>query len=144
MCGLSTHLSILQCQPGVLRRNSILTLICRETASDPPRLRLSPTLPPHSRSRQQVPGCRLFFWLTGYTSEAHDSLLRFQHLLEQLAERTEAYLPVYHVIKDMMKDPAERPGEEMHGVRPGRAPRAELLSHAVELCIASPARGCAH
>ena len=31
---------------------------------------------------------------------------------------------MYHVIKDMMKDPAEQPDEERDGVRPGRTPRA--------------------
>ena len=45
-------------------------------------------------------------------------------MLEQLTELTETYLPMYHVIKDMMKDPAEQPDEEIHGVRSGRVLRA--------------------
>ena len=44
-------------------------------------------------------------------------------MLEQLTELRETCLPVYYVIKDMIKDTGEQPDKEIHRVKSGTVPR---------------------
>ena len=43
--------------------------------------------------------------------------LQVGHLLEQLTEVRETHLPVYYIIKEMIKDMDEQPDEDTHRAR---------------------------
>lgn len=55
--------------------------------------------------------------LTGYKLWFLLSLLGFDDLLEQLTEVREAHLPVYYIIKEMIKDMDEQPDKDTHRAR---------------------------
>ena len=61
-------------------------------------------------------------WLQSRVS--HVSLLGFNHLLQQLTELRETYLPVYYITKDSIKDTDEQPDEEVHGAGSRKVLRA--------------------
>lgn len=56
----------------------------------------------------------------------HERLpLRFNYLLEWLTELSETHLPVYYLIKDMIKDTDEQPNKEIDRVRSERVKESQ-------------------
>lgn len=54
------------------------------------------------------------------------------------------HLPVYSIIKDVIKDGDEQPDEEVHKARSKRVPRAGTPGPVDLGCITLLARGCVH